>query len=105
MPGRFWSASPRALLWWTRPFFAGVFVSDLAGASFAGAVVVCAHTAGLPTMPAAPASVTSRAINRIMSPSLRFDEVRTSIWPYTVHRDGGVRALMQMAQTDRKSVV
>src|SRR5438034_9428437 len=99
MPGRFWSSSALALLRSTRPFFAGAFVSDLAGASFAGAAFVCAHTAGLPSMPAANASVTSRAINRIISPSLRFEEVRTSIWPYTVHRDGGVRALMQSAQS------
>src|SRR2546426_11269221 len=99
MPGRFWSSSALALLRSTRPFFAGAFVSDLAGASFAGAAFVCAHTAGLPSMPAANASVTSRAINRFMSPSLRIEEVRTSIWPDTVHRDGGVRALRSEEHT------
>src|SRR5262249_11953206 len=99
MPGRFWSSSALALLRSTRPFFAGAFVSDLAGASFTGAAFVCAHTAGLPSLPVADARVTSRYIHRIMSPSLRVEEVRTSIWPYTVHRDGAVRTLMQMAQT------
>src|SRR6266705_3631830 len=78
MPGRFCSSSALALLRSTRLFFAGALVSDLAGASFAGAAFACAHTAGLPRTPVTNASVTSRAANRFMTPSLRVEVVRTT---------------------------